>query len=153
MQVRGDLVLAPLLPLALEPLEAQAETRRHLALVVVGGREQAVDALLSLEDRPHPPAHERDDHLSRVGDDRADERFAAARVVLDLLVERLGEGREWVLEVVGEDSAPAGQRNAHQRVDVGPVNALFALRPDALPHLGHERIEIYGRLLPHVAEE
>src|SRR6266550_2284252 len=56
VHVRGDLVLAPLLPLALESLEPRSEARRHLALVVVHRREQPVDAFLSLEDRAHPPA-------------------------------------------------------------------------------------------------
>src|SRR5947199_4730874 len=120
MQVRGDLALPPLLPFTLEPLEPRAKARRHLALVVVGGSQQPVDALLALQDRPHPPADERDDDLPRVGDDRADDRFAAARVVLDLLVEGLRERREWVLEVVGEDPPSARERNAHERLDVGP---------------------------------
>src|SRR5438309_11684331 len=101
-------MLAPLLPLALETLEPGAEARGHLALVVVGRGEQSVDPLLALEDRPHPPADQRDDDLPRIGDDRADDRLAAARVVLDLLVERLGEGRKRVLQIVREDAAPAG---------------------------------------------
>src|SRR5207247_3135241 len=126
VQVRCDLVLAPLLPLALEPLESRSEARRHLALIVVRGREQPVDALLALEQRPHPPADERDDDLPGVRDDRADDRLAAARGVLDLLVERLRSGSERVLEVVGKDTASAGQRNAHERVDVGAVDALLA---------------------------
>src|SRR6266850_2958600 len=94
VQVRGDFVLAPFLPLALESFEPRSEARRHLPLVVVRGREQAVDALLALEDRPHPPADERDDDLPGVGDEGTDDRFAAARVVLDLLVERFGERSE-----------------------------------------------------------
>src|SRR5439155_24531806 len=100
VQVRGDLVLATLLPLALEALEARAEARRYLAFVVVRRREQPVDPLLALEDRSHPPADERDDDLPGIRDDRAHDRLAASRVVLDLLVEGLGERGERILEVV-----------------------------------------------------
>src|SRR5438876_11663753 len=102
MQVRGALALPPLLPFTLEPLEPRAKARRHLAFVVVGGSQEPVDALLALQDRPHPPTDERDHDLPRVGDYRADDRFATARVVLDLLVERLCERRERVLQIVGE---------------------------------------------------
>src|SRR5204862_6121276 len=125
MEIRGALVLAPFLPLALEPLEPRTEPRGHLPLVVVRRREKPVDALLALEDRPHPPADERDDDLPRVRDDGAHDRLAAPRVVLDLLVEGLGKGRERVLKVVGKNAAPTGQRNAHERVDIGPVDALL----------------------------
>src|SRR5207245_9483709 len=44
----------------------------------------------------------------------------------------------------------AGARSAHERLYVGPIDALFALDPDALANFGHERIDIYGLLLPHV---
>src|SRR5437868_11495390 len=115
VEVRGDLALAPLFPLALETLEPRAEARRHLSFVVIGGSEQPVDALLALEDRPHPPAHERDDDLPRVGDDRTNDRFAAARVVLDILVEGLRERRERVLEVVGEDPPTSRTRSRRSR--------------------------------------
>src|SRR5207237_10038020 len=100
VQVRGDLVLAPLLPIALETLEARAEARRHLAFVVVRRREQPIDPLLALEDRSHPPADERDDDPSGVRDDWADDRLVASRVVLDLLVEGLGERGERILQVL-----------------------------------------------------
>jgi len=150
---RSDLVLAPFPPLALEALEARSEARRHLPFVVVHRGQKPVDAFLALEDRTHPPADERDDDLSRVRDDRADDRLAAARVVLDLLVEDLRERGKGILEVVGEDAAPSGQRNAHERVDIGPVDALLALRADALTDLGHERVQIDRFWLPHVAEE
>src|SRR4029079_11970221 len=136
-----DLVLAPLLPLALEALQARSEARRHLALVVVRRREEPVDALLPLEDRSHPPAHERDDDLARVRDDGTHDGLAASRVVLDLFVERLGEGGEGILQIVGEDAASAGEWNAHQRVDVGAVDPLLALDADALANFCHERIE------------
>ena len=153
VEVRRDLVLAPLLPLTLEPLEPRPEARRHLALVVVGRREKPVDALLSLEDRAHPPPHERDDDLPGIRDDRSHDRFAAARVILDLLVQRLGERGERVLQIVGEDPASTGERNAHEGLDIGAVDALLAFDADALADFGHERIEIDRFRLPHVAEE
>src|SRR5438093_6723264 len=153
VEVRGDLVLAPLLPLALQALEPRTEARRHLPLVVVRSGEKPVDALLPLEDRAHPPADERDDDLPRVGDDGTNQGFAAARVVLDLLVERLGERGERVLQVVGEDPPPAGQRNTHEGLDIGPVDALLTFDADALTYFCHERIEIYRLLLPHLAAD
>src|SRR5438093_11240665 len=51
MKIRCDLVLAELLPLALETREALAEARREPPLDVVRRGEEAVDALLPIADR------------------------------------------------------------------------------------------------------
>src|SRR5206468_5081569 len=146
VQVRGDLVLAELLPLALETREALAEARRKTSLDVVRRGEEAVNALLPIDDRGHPPAHEADDDPARERDDRTDEPLSARRVVHDLVVERLGEGADGVLHVVGEQTPAAGQLGAEQRLHLGTVDAALALAPDALADLGEDRVEVDPRV-------
>ena len=138
MEVRGGLEIAA----PLELLEPRPEARDHLPLEVVRGREQPVDALLPFEDRAEPPLHQADDHAPAERDERADDRLAAPRVVLDLLIERLRERGEWILQVVGEDAPPARERDAQERFDVRAVDALLAFLADPLAHLGHEGVEV-----------
>jgi len=104
-------MLAPLFEIALELFEPRTEARRHLAFVVVSRGEQVVHAFLPLEDRAHPPLDEPDRDAARERDERPDERLPAARVVLDLCVEGLGERSERILKIVGEDAPAARKRD------------------------------------------
>src|SRR5438105_10521289 len=149
VEVRRGQMLAPLLEIALEFFEPRTEGRRHLAFVVVSRGEQVVHAFLPLEDRAHPPFDEPDRDAARERDERTDNRLAAARVVLDLRVERLGERSERILEIVGEDATATGKRDSEERLDVRAVDAFLALLADALAHLRHDGIKVDSELVAH----
>src|SRR5947209_2904450 len=149
VEVRRGQMLAPLLEIALELFEPRTEARRHLTFVVVSRGEQVVHAFLPLEDRAHPPFDEPDRDAARERDERTDNRLAAARVVLDLRVERLGERSERILEIVGEDATATGKRDSEERLDVRAVDAFLALLADALAHLRHDGIKVDSELVAH----
>src|SRR3989442_2513727 len=89
VEVRGEVVLAPLREVALEALQTRVEPRRR-TVAQVGDRasRELVDALLALAERRRPPAQEPDDRPSREGDERSHEWLAAPRAGADLFAER-----------------------------------------------------------------
>src|SRR5205823_4750682 len=144
VQVRGDLVLAPLLPLALETREPLAEARREASLDVVRRGEQTVHAFLVIDRRAHPVPQQTDERAAYEGDERSDDPLVARRVVDDVVVERLGERADGVLHVVGEETPASREVGAQERLDIGAVHAALALTANALAHLGEDRVEVDG---------
>src|SRR5439155_8610104 len=143
VEVRGEVVLAPLREVALEALQTRVEPRRRtVAQVGDRARRELVDALLALAERGRPPAQEPDDRPAREGDERSDERLAAGRVVADLFAERLGERRDRVRELFGEERSPAGERQRERGFDLGTVRPALAALAHALADLGHDRVDV-----------
>src|SRR5439155_20140272 len=152
VEVRCEVVLAPLRELALEALQARVEPRRRpVAQVGDRARRELVDALLALAQRRRPPAQEPDDRPAREGDERADERLAAGRVVADLLAERLSERGDRVRELLGEERPPARQRQRERGFDLGTVRPALAALAHALADFCHDRVDV-DRPLVHRSE-
>src|SRR2546428_12062145 len=152
VEVRGEVVLAPLREVALEALQTRVEPRRR-TVAQVGDRasRELVDALLALAKRRRPPAQEPDDRPAREGDERSDDRLAAGRVVADLLAECLGERGDRVGELLREERPSAGERQRERGLDLGTVRPALAPLAHALAHLGHHRVDV-DRPLVHLSD-